>query len=117
MGKKGDTENLKSSLRIVSKNLKKFVVIYREKKYLRAYFDIFRSSRVLKRKHFLITDFSPFYSNGISRPFGGGSKPVNLHPLTVWNIFYYFFGHPLRSDTGEKVDSGSNEGPNVHGSS
>ena len=73
-GKKGDTENLKSSLRIAPKNLKKFVVIYHEKMYLRAYFHIFLSSRVLRRKNVLIIDFSPCNLYGKLRPFGGGGQ-------------------------------------------
>ena len=89
MGKKGDTENLKSSLRIAPKNLKKFVVIYYEKMYLHAYFHIFLNSRVLKRKKFLIIDFSPFYLNRKLRTLGG-LKSVKLDPLTMWNSFYYF---------------------------
>ena len=71
MGKKGDTENLKSSFRTNPKNLRKFVVIYHEKMYLYGYFHIFRSSRMLKRKNFLIIDFSQCYLNGKLRPFGG----------------------------------------------
>ena len=27
----------------------------------------------------------------------------------MWNIFYYFFGNYLRSDTDKKVDLGNNE--------
>ena len=90
MWKKGDTENLKSSLRIASKNLKKFVVIYYEKMYFYAYFHIFLSSRALKRKNFLINDFSPYYLNGKLRPFGGGSNLLNW-TLSPYGIFFIIF--------------------------
>ena len=33
--------------------------------------------------------------------------------LLPWNIFYYFFGNFLHSDTNEKVDLGNKERPNV----
>ena len=116
MGKKGDTENLKSSLRITPKNLKKIVVIYYENMYLHAYFHIFLSSGALKRKNFLIIDFFPCYLNGKLRPFGGGFKSVELGPLTIWNIFYYFFRNFLHGDTDadEKVDLGNKERPTIH---
>ena len=38
-------------------------------------------------------------------------KTVEFDPLSIWNIFYYFFGNCLRSDTDEKVDLGNNESP------
>ena len=38
-------------------------------------------------------------------------KTFKLGPLTIWNIFYYFFGNYLRSETDEKVDLGTNERP------
>ena len=43
---------------------------------------------------------------------GGGFKSVELDPLTIWNIFYYFFGNFLHGDTDEKVDLGNEERPN-----
>ena len=39
---------------------------------------------------------------------------VELDPLTIWNIFYYFFGNFLDGDTDEKVDLGNKERPNDH---
>ena len=39
---------------------------------------------------------------------------VELDPLTIWNIFYYFFGNFLQGDTDEKVDLGNKERPNTH---
>ena len=113
MGKKGDDQNLKSSFRIALKNLKKFVVIDHEKMYLHAYFHIFLSSRVLKIKNFLTIDFSPCYLNGKLRPFGR-LKSVELDPLIIWNIFYYFFRNFLHGDTDEKVDLGNKERPNIY---
>ena len=41
-------------------------------------------------------------------------KPVELDPLTIWNIFYYFFENYLRSDSDEKADLGNNERPSLH---
>ena len=41
-------------------------------------------------------------------------KMVEFDPLTIWNIFFYFFGNYLRSDTDEKVDLGNNERPNLY---
>ena len=40
-------------------------------------------------------------------------KSVESDPLAIWNIFYYFFGNYLRSDSDEKVDLGNNERPSV----
>ena len=91
MGKKVDTNNLKSSLRIAPKNLKKFVVIYYEKMYLHAYFHIFLSSRVLKRKIFLIIDFSPCYFNGELRPLGGGRLNRSNWTLSPWGLCFIIF--------------------------
>ena len=115
MEEKSDTENLKSSLRIASKNLKKFVVIYYEKMYLHAYFQIFLSHRVLRRKKCLTIDFSPCYSYGKLKPFVevqtgqiGPSHHTEYFLLFFWKLFTY-------SDTGEKVDSGYNERPKDHG--
>ena len=45
---------------------------------------------------------------------GGGFKSVELDPLTIWNIFYYFFGNFLHGDTDEKVDLGNKERSNEH---
>ena len=36
-----------------------------------------------------------------------------MDPLTIWNIFYYFFRNFLYGDTDEKVDLGNKERPNV----
>ena len=82
--------------------------------YLHAYYHIFLSSRVLKIKNFLPIDFSPCYLNGKLRPFGGGVKSVELYPLTIWNIFYYFFGNFLHVDTDQKVDLGNKKRPNTY---
>ena len=87
MGKKGDTENLKSSLRIAPKNLKKFVVIYNEKMYFREHFHIFLSSRVLKRKKCLIIDFSP----EIEALWGGGCSNRSNWTLSPCRIFFIIF--------------------------
>ena len=90
MGKKGDTENLKRSLRITSKNLKKFVVIYHENMYLHAHFHTFLSCRVLKRKDFSTIDFFPCYSNGKLRPFGGIQIDRNgpSHHMEYFLLFF-----------------------------
>ena len=95
MGKKSDTENLKSSLKIASKNLKKFVVIYYAKMYLHAYFHIFLSCRALKRKNSQINDFSPCYLNRKLKPFGGvqigrigPSHHMEYFLLFFFEIFY-----------------------------
>ena len=90
MRKKGDTENLKSSLRIAPKNLKKFVVIHHEKVYLYAYFHIFLSSRALKRKNVLIIDFPPCYLNGKLRPFWGVQIDRNgpSHHMEYFLLFF-----------------------------
>ena len=37
-----------------------------------------------------------------------------MDPLTMWNIFYYFFRNFLHGDTDEEVDFGNKERPNVH---
>ena len=89
MGKKGDTESLKRSLRITKKNLKKFVVIYHENMQLHA-FHIFLSCRVLKRKNFLSIDFFPCYSNGKLRPFGG-IQIGRIGPSHHMEYFLLFF--------------------------
>ena len=39
-------------------------------------------------------------------------KPVELDPLTIWNILYYFSGNYLRSGTDKKVDLENKERPN-----
>ena len=114
MGKKGDSENLKSSVRITRKNLKKFVVIHYENMYIDAYFHIFLICKVRKRKNFLTIDFFPCYLNMKLRPFGGGVKSVKSDPLTIWNIFYYFFRNFLHGNTDEKVDLENKERPNIH---
>ena len=44
----------------------------------------------------------------------GGFKSVELDPLTIWNIFYYFFGNFLHGDADEKMNLGNKERPNVH---
>ena len=44
---------------------------------------------------------------------GGGVKSVELDPLTIWNIFYYFFGNVLHGVFDEKVDLGNKERPTV----
>ena len=41
----------------------------------------------------------------------GGFKSVELDPLTMWNIFYYFFRNFLHGDTDEKFDLGNKERP------
>ena len=43
---------------------------------------------------------------------GGGFKSVELDPLTIWNIFY-FFGNFLHGDTDDKVDLGNKDCPNI----
>ena len=43
-----------------------------------------------------------------------GFKSVELDPLTIWNIFYYFFRKFLHGDTDEKVDQGNKERPTVY---
>ena len=43
----------------------------------------------------------------------GGFKSVELDPLTMWNIFYYFFRNFLHGDTDERVDLGNKERPSV----
>ena len=90
-GGKRDNENLKSFFRIAPKNLKKFVVIHYEKMYLHAYFHIFLSSRVLKGKNFLTINFSPCYSNGKLRPFGGGGQISQIGPSDYMEYFLLFF--------------------------
>ena len=48
-------------------------------------------------------------------PFGGGRfKSVELDPLTIWNIFYYFFRNVLHGGADEKVDLENKERPNMH---
>ena len=87
----------------------------RPRVYLHAYFHIFLRSRVLKRKNFLTIDFPQCYSFGKLRPFGRvGFKSVALDPLTIWNIFYYFFGNFLHDDTHEIVDLVNKERSNTH---
>ena len=44
---------------------------------------------------------------------GGGFKSVELDPLTIWNIFYYFFRNFIHGDSDEKVDLGNKERPNI----
>ena len=36
-------------------------------------------------------------------------KSIELGPLTIWNIFHYFFRNFLHGDTDEKVDLGNKE--------
>ena len=50
------------------------------------------------------------FKREIEALWGGGFKSVELDPLTIWNIFYYFFGNFLH---GEKVDLGNKERPSV----
>ena len=46
---------------------------------------------------------------------GGEFKSVELDPLTIWKIFYYyFFRNFLHGDTDEKVDLGNKELPNTY---
>ena len=93
MGKKGDTENLKSSLRIAPKNVKKIRgdLLCKDVPPCNAYFHIFLSSRGLKRKNFLINDFSPCYLNGKYRPFGGGGSNRSNWTLSPYGIFFIIF--------------------------
>ena len=119
MGKKGDSENLRSSFRIAPKNLKKFVVIYHEKMYLYAYFHIFLSSTMLKRKNFLTIDFFRYYSNGKLRRFGeihiGGIGPS--HHMEFFLLFFpklYTWWHWRKSWFGKKSNVLVHMRMNVH---
>ena len=39
-------------------------------------------------------------------------NPLKLDSLTIWNVFFYFFGTYLLWETDEKVDLGNNRRPN-----
>ena len=67
---------------------------------------------MLKRKNFLTIDFSPCYSNGKLRPFGG-IQIGRIGPFHRMEYFYYLFRNFLHGDTDEKVDLGNNERPSV----
>ena len=90
MGKKGDSENLRSSFRIAPKNLKKFVVVYHEKMYLYAYFHIFLSSRVLRRKKFSNYRFFPMLFKWEMDALWGDSNRLNWI-LSPYGIFFIIF--------------------------
>ena len=101
-------------LRIASKNLKKFTVIFHMNIYLHEFFQIFLSNRVLWRKIFVIVCFSPFYLNGkneVTR--SRGYQPFQLDPLTIWNIFYYFFGNDFQRENEKKTNLGNKERPSI----
>ena len=36
-------------------------------------------------------------------------KTIKLDPLTIWNVFFYFFGNYVRWESDEKVDLGNND--------
>ena len=92
MGKKGDTENLKRSFRIASKNMTKFVVIYYKKMYHHAYFYIFLSSRVLKTKNFLNYRIFPMlFKWEIEALWGGGGSNRSNWTLSPCGIFFIIF--------------------------
>ena len=43
-----------------------------------------------------------------------GFKSVKLDPLTIWNIFYYFFENNFQRENEKKMNLGNKERPSVH---
>ena len=41
-------------------------------------------------------------------------EPVQLDPITIWNIFYYFFGKDFQRENEKKMNLGNKERPSVH---
>ena len=41
-------------------------------------------------------------------------EPVHLDPLTIWNIFHYFFGNDFKRKNEKKMNLGNKERPSVH---
>ena len=89
-GKKGCYRMSLNSLRIASKNLKKFMVISHMDIHLHEFFQIFLSNRVLWRKIFLIVCFSPCYLNGKNEVSGASTSRYNWI-LSPYGIFFIIF--------------------------
>ena len=90
-GRKGCYRMSWNSLRIASKNLKKYMVIFHMNIHLHEFFQIFLSNRVLWRKILLIVCFSPCYLNGQNGVSGASTIRYNwtLSPYAI--IFIIFF--------------------------
>ena len=82
--------NVLKLLRIASKNLKKFMVIFHMNIHLHEFFQIFLSNRVPWRKSFLILCFSPCYLNRKIVVSGASTSRSNW-TLSLFGIFFIIF--------------------------
>ena len=76
--------------RIASKNLKKFMMIFRMNIHFHEFFQIFLRNRVLWRKSFLIVCFSRCFLNGKNEVSGSSTRRSNW-TLSPYGIFFIIF--------------------------